>query len=352
MISEMNHTTYNFSTGPVIISPEVQLALAAPAISHRSKEFGKLYNDTRDYLCKQFNTRDVFIISGSGTVANEAMMWQIKMQGRTGLILSNGEFGLRLIEQARRTSLNFLEHSLMMGKQFDVSIIKTIISQHKINWVLFCHCETSTGVINDLEKISAICAANNSLCFVDCMSTVGTYSLDLSQITMATASSGKGLGSVPGLGIIFSNKEISCSPSIPLYLDLGYYKKKDGIPFTISSNLLNPLYVSIRQKLNDEYFGLIHDYSNECWRMLRNNNLLPFCNRNSKVFTLSSHRNFISKLKAEHILISYESEYLLKRDFCQIAFFGYYSQSDLNKLTQILNEYPDSIPKMKDLVTQ
>ncbi len=268
------------------------------------------------------------------------MIWQIKSIGSKGLIPSNGEFGTRLIEQASRASLQFIEYNLLWGESFDMATIENEIQQNEIKWVLFCHCETSTGALNDLSRISKICSRNNCLCFVDCMSTVGTYPLDLSQITMASASSGKGLASIPGLAIIFSNIPVVSSNQIPVYFDLAGYNKKEGIPFTISSNLVNALNVSVKQKLNQEQFDLIACYSEYCFRLLHENNLLPFNNAHSKVFTISSPdiitSDFINKLKSENIAVSYESEYLKKKDWIQVALFGYYHKRQLEWLLKAL----------------
>jgi aspartate aminotransferase-like enzyme len=336
----MKRSTINVSTGPVQISLQVMEALGSAPVSHRSKEFHHLYYDTTEYLCNQFNTQQCYILTGSGTAANEAMISQIKMLAGKGLILSNGEFGERLIKQATRSLLSSNEIKLAWGEQFDAAAIESEIKQHEISWLLFCHCETSTGVMNDLDNIAEVCNRNNCRCFVDCMSTVGTYPLDLSKVAMATASSGKGLASIPGLAIVFSNIEPVSSNEIPIYFDLAYYDKKDGVPYTISSNFVNALNVAARQKLRHEQFELIESYSQDCFNLLNETKSLPFNNARSKVFTISSSNaktnNIASKLKKEQVTLSFESEYLRCRDWSQIALFGYYQQNELKFFLQVL----------------
>jgi aspartate aminotransferase-like enzyme len=235
---------------------------------------------------KQFSVQQTFLLSGSGTLANEAMLSQIKLQGKKGLILSNGEFGSRLIKQAKRLSLDFIEHIINWGETFDVMEAERLIKLHRVEWLLFCHCETSTGVINDLSALTAIATTNNCLCFVDCMSTVGTHPLNLSKVAMATASSGKGLASVPGLAIVFSNIAMQTGDQIPVYLDLQHYSIKSGIPFTISSNLVNALYTSIQQKLQCNQFELLQEYGEKFYSRLSEQQLVPFSNQHTKVFTI------------------------------------------------------------------
>jgi aspartate aminotransferase-like enzyme len=44
---------------------------------------------------------------GSGTLANDVITAQLSLKPDKGLILSNGEFGRRLVGQARRFAISF-----------------------------------------------------------------------------------------------------------------------------------------------------------------------------------------------------------------------------------------------------
>lgn len=339
MISEI----VNLSTGPITVSPQVMQALTEPSISHRSVKFSRLYERTTDMLCGAFNVQKTFLLSGSGTLANETMLQEIKCIRGNGLILSNGEFGNRLIEQASRNNLDFMTYQLEWGKIFDLEEIKKMISHHSAKWLLFCHCETSTGVINGIKEITDIANKKNCLCFLDCMSTVGTMPLDLSKVAMATASSGKGLASIPGLAVIFSNIELSVKKNIPVYLDLHHYSLKSGIPFTISSNLLKALHVSICQKLQEQHFEMLHKYGREFFKILNKYDLIPFSNKNTKVFTIvtpqKTQEAFFHSLTGKKILLSHESDYLKKRQWCQLATFGFYTEIQLNHVLNSLQHF-------------
>ena len=333
--------TVNLTTGPVLITAEVRKALGEIPVSHRSQEFRKLFDKTAELLRTNFSVKEVFLLTGSGTLANEAMLQEIKYAGGTGLILSNGEFGSRLIEQATRNGINFITCQLTWGDKFDPAEVEKLLVIHSIKWILFCHCETSTGVINDLEEIAALAKTYNCMCFVDCMSTVGTRPLDLSKITMATASSGKGLASVPGLAIVFSNKVLVEKKEVPVCIDLSHYSRTKGVPFTISSNLVKALYVSIRQKLVKDQFELAQEYCNRFSRILGECELTPFNSPGTRVYTIAPpqtiHQKFIEELKHQNLLLSYESDYLKARNWCQLAMFGYYTEADLKYVSNALS---------------
>ena len=343
----MTSEIINLSTGPLNITHEVKQALGQSPISHRSPLFKKLYKDTTTFLSTSFSVKETFLLTGSGTLANEVMLWQIKMQGSKGLILINGEFGSRLEEQARRTKLDFTTCQIEWGYDFDLAFIELLINENQPDWVLFCHCETSTGVINPLEEITRLGKKYQFRCYADCMSTVGTRDLDLSGLAMATASSGKGLASVPGIAIIFSNVEVLPGEFMPIYLDLHHYKNNEGIPFTLSSNLLLALNTAIKQKLCPEQFELTKKYWKAYSHILESNALLPFNNSQSMVFTVTppegTYKQFIASLTQQGIKCSYESNYLRERAWIQIALFGYYTEEALASALAALKTTCESI---------
>lgn len=336
----MTSEPVNLSTGPVHISAEVRKVLSAPAISHRSEEFRGLLNNTMGLMRQRFSVQEVFFMSGSGTLANEAMLYQVKMLGTKGLILSNGEFGSRLIRQAERIALDFVKYELNWGQAFDMQAISDRLEAGEIGWLLFCHSETSTGVLNDLDSITALAASFNCLCFADCISSAGTIPLNLSGISMASASSGKGLASCSGLAILLSNIKPLSDNSIPLYYDIAHYAEKGHIPFTISSNLIHALYTSMVQKGIATTGDLVDRYCHTFYHILQAHDLVPFGHPSCRVFTIvlpqGRLQSFMQQMVKRRIILSYESEYLKKRDWCQLSVFGYYEEMQLQYAAHVL----------------
>lgn len=341
----------NLSTGPVNISREVRKALSAPAISHRSGEFRRLFDNTSELLCRTFSVHQAFIMSGSGTLANEAMLYQVKMLGSKGLILSNGEFGSRLLRQAERISLDFVKYELGWGQPFNLPEITAMFQAGDIKWLLFCHCETSTGVLNDLDALAALCSSCNCLCFVDCISAAGAMPLNLSKVSMATASSGKGLAACSGLALILSNISPQTDNSMPLYYDIAYYSDKCQVPFTISSNLIDALYVSMQQKMTAHQADLVHQYCHQFFAILNAYDLAPYGNPGSRVFTIILPEDrlnaFIHQMAGKQVALSHESEYLKKRTWAQLAVFGYYQEEQLNYAANALEQSIQSVLDVK-----
>jgi aspartate aminotransferase-like enzyme len=329
----MDSGTINISTGPVRITPAVKAALAADPVSHRSGAFLELYSTTTDLLSRSFSVQSTFLLTGSGTLANEAMLYQVKQVKGRGLILSNGEFGNRLINQAQRVGLEFFTHSLPWGERFQLPWIEHLLTANSPAWMAFVHCETSTGVVNDIDALAKLANSHRCICFADCMSTVGTRPIDLSKLAMATASSGKGLASIAGLAIVFSNMEPETNSEIPSYTDLGLYARKSGIPYTISSNLVAALYASIQQKLVSEQYQLLEIYREKISLLLKQAMLAPFDQTCSFVFTIvppaDDYQEFLEQLSQLGLIFSFESDYLKERRWIQIALFNHYREDEL-----------------------
>jgi hypothetical protein len=108
----------NLLPGPVEVGPEVRQAIDTPPISHRAEAFKAQFQRTRQLLCELTGARHVEILLGSGTLANDVIAGQLSLLEGRGLILSNGEFGDRLIDHATRFGLSFHTLRVEWGQTF------------------------------------------------------------------------------------------------------------------------------------------------------------------------------------------------------------------------------------------
>ncbi|HEX2091824.1 MAG TPA: hypothetical protein VHG28_05445, partial [Longimicrobiaceae bacterium] len=232
----------SFLPGPVEIAPEVRRAMAAPPVSHRGGAFVDDLARTRSALAALTGARRVQVMLGSGTLANEAVAAQLSLLGEPGLVLSHGEFGERLADHAARWGLAFAVVRQEWGSVFTRRAVEAALDAHPgARWLWAVHCETSSGVLTDLEMLREACAARGVRLCVDCISSLGTVPVELEGVYLATGVSGKGIGSFPGIALVFHHHEIVPSDRLPRYLDLGLYAACDGTPFTQSSNLVRAL---------------------------------------------------------------------------------------------------------------
>ena len=239
----------NFLPGPVTVSRQVRRAFEQVPESHRGNAFIGDFQATRQVLCDLTRAKTAEILMGSGTLANDAIAAQLSLEEKLGLIVTNGEFGERLLDHARRFQLNFDVLQYAWGEPFDLEAIEQKLDgRPRPGWLWFTHCETSTGLVNDLVTLKALCAAHGVKTCVDCISTIGTMPVDLNGVYLASCASGKGLRSFPGLGMVFYNHELKkASKSVPRYLDLELYARNQGIAYTHSSNQVHALHAAVKR---------------------------------------------------------------------------------------------------------
>ena len=334
----------SFLPGPVKLHPRIFADLAAFPLSHRSAEFKVIFHDTCSLLSQMTHAKHTALLMGSGTLANEVIAAQLSTLDGKGLILSNGEFGERLVEQAHRFSLDFEHLSFAWGDSFDYSQLADYILQHKPSWVWFVHVETSTGILNDLSQLLQICKQTGTKVCVDCMSSIGNMPLDLSGVYLAAASSGKGLAGFNGIALVFSNHIPVVQSCLPKYLDLGYYYTKDKIPFTFSYNLLFALHEELKRTSLEDRFKEVADIHQSFLPVIESC-ALSLLGQESKrvnfIYTLVFNTpgesiRFGDFCTQHHIGVHYQNDYLKARNWVQIVFMGHHSLAETRNLFAVL----------------
>jgi aspartate aminotransferase-like enzyme len=336
----------SFQPGPVDITPEVRKAFAAAPVSHRCDRFVEDFRQTQAALCELVGARHVQILTGSGTLANDVVAAQISLLGGRGMILSNGEFGERLADHGCRIGLDFIRHVKSWGGVFDLSEIESrLAADPEIRWLWAVHCETSTGVLNDLAGLKRLAKSRDLRLCLDCISSIGTVPVDLSDLYLASGISGKGLRGYPGLSLVFHNHEIEPAPDrFPRYLDLGFYSAKSGVPFTLCSNLLYALKTAVSQVSASQRFEEIAHHGAYVRRRLEDMGLSivgPEGHASPAVISIALPAS-IDAIKVGDRLadagfhLSYKSDYLLGRNWVQICLMGQYARETIDRMLTIL----------------
>lgn len=197
--------------GPVNVHPEVAAALTSHEFSHREEEMSTLLANLRQNLLRVAGvsaaTWAAVVITGSGTAANESVLSSVGAHGRV-LVLQNGEFGGRLAQiSAYHNETKVVEHG--WAEAYDLARIEAEIDAFRPDMVAMVHHETSTGMLNPVEAVGALCKRRGIKLFVDCVSSFAADALDLdgAGVTFASTSSGKALASYPGLSVVFGRHE-------------------------------------------------------------------------------------------------------------------------------------------------
>jgi aspartate aminotransferase-like enzyme len=341
----------NLLPGPVAISSVVREAFVQAPVSHRAARFIEDAQTVRRLLCEMTGAHDVQIMLGSGTLANEVVCAQLARLDAPGMVVSNGEFGERLADQARRSWLTHEHLCLPWGHALELAKLDRLLDRHpEVRWIWTTHCETSTGALNDLEGLKHLCASRDIRLALDAISSVGVVPVDLCGVWMASAASGKGFASYPGIAIVFHHDAVDPAPEkLPRYLDLGLYSSSDGVPFTQSSNLVYALKASLETTDWTEKFARVrhlHDRVRPRLAELGATFEMAACDASPAVITLRMPNGVNSldvsdRLEAAGFLLSCRSTYLSSRNWLQVCLMGDLTDADIDAfLTRIGQDNP------------
>ena len=347
-----------FLPGPVDVHADVQRVFGAAPLSHRAQSFVNDFHETQTLLCDLFGARHAAVLLSSGTMANDVIAAQLSLRPERGLILSNGEFGQRLIDHARRFGLSFNTLEAEWGEAFEPGRVERAVNEARgLGWLWAVHCETSTGVLNDLPLLRRLCEARGIKLCVDCISSMGVAPVDLRGVYLASGVSGKGLAAYPGLAMVFHHDDMVPSETLPRYLDLGFYAVSGGIPFTHSSNLIYALRAALqrfaaRESTLAELATLAAGMRAELRRMgfeiLADDTVTAPAVITIVLPPREDSEQFGQRLEDEGVMLSYRSEYLLRRNWIQVCLMGECSRAKVSALLRCLRKHATAGQEARD----
>ena len=237
--------------GPTPVPESALLAMAKHPIGHRSQEFSTIVREVSNSLKWLFQTEeDVFIYTSSGTGAMEAAIYNLVNPGDKVLSLVIGNFGERWAKIAASRGAQVEKIEAEWGKAIEPKILEEKLAADKnkeIKFVTLTHNETSTGVTNDLQALSAIIKKHGAVSIVDGITSVGAIPLKMDAwgIDVVVSGSQKGFMIPPGLAFLACSQKAwkvyeECkNPSF--YFNFGAYKKnlkQDTTPYTPAVSLI------------------------------------------------------------------------------------------------------------------
>lgn len=334
----------NFLTGPVAMKAAVLAAFHATPTPHRDRAFLATFSELRSSLRSMARAADVAVMLGSGTLANDAVAAQLSAIATPGLILSNGEFGERLVDHAKRWRLECSIEMSSWGDGFDWHRLRSVAETRRPRWIWAVLTETSTGISNPLPELHRLRElARADLC-LDAISAVGVMPVDLRGVRFATAVSGKGLAAPSGLALVFHDGRLAPGAQLPRYLDLRQYEAAGGVPFTHSSNLVSALACSLKSTDWARKFERVRQLSRGLRAALARQGLAPLVGADVAapgVFTLAidpgrAAGDVAALLRQQGIEVGFQSTYLRRRNWLQIALMGEVNEPALHRLPVLL----------------
>ncbi len=233
----------NFTVGPVQMEKKT-LSLGSNQIPYfRTEEFSALMKENENLLCKFFdapeNSRVVFM-TGSGTASMEGGVMNFFDSSDKVLVVNGGSFGSRLVELCQIHRIPFTEIKLDFGKPLTSEILSRYENQEYTGFLVQL-CETSSGVLFDMNLVGNFCKRNGIFLFVDAVSgfMADEFSMRKMHVNAAITGSQKALSLPPSMSFtVMDEKAVARAQKInvknlyfnyPLYLKNG---ERGQTPFT------------------------------------------------------------------------------------------------------------------------
>lgn len=197
--------------GPATLSMRVKRAMLHDYASGEEKMLATIAF-CRDYLldlCNGRGSHTVIPLVGSGTSGTEAVIGSFVPANGKLLIHTNGIYGDRLVEVARAIGRPFASfrtapYTPPTAAQFEAALA----ADPAITQVMVVHCETSTGILNPIEEIAAVCRKAGKGLLIDAVASFGAFALDAKKLSFdaVVTSANKGLQAPPGTAWIVAKR--------------------------------------------------------------------------------------------------------------------------------------------------
>ena len=197
--------------GPLTTSAETKQAMLHDWGS-RDATFIETNARVRANLLKIANAEGTHVcvpVQGSGTFAVEATLGTLIPRDGKALVLINGAYGQRMVKILGYAGRDCTTYETAEDIPPDPAHLdKMLAEDHAISHVLAVHCETTSGILNPIAEIAAVCARHGKSLIIDAMSAFGAIELDAAKVTFdaVMASSNKCLEGVPGMGFALIRK--------------------------------------------------------------------------------------------------------------------------------------------------
>ena len=195
-----------FGPGPSPVAPRVYEAMQQNVVGHLDPFFLQTAAEVRKLIGMAFSTTNEFnlALSGTGSSGMEAAVANFTEPGSKFALLTNGFFGDRIGEMARRQGAEVVTLAKPWGEPHDPQQVREFVKKEKPAIVAFVQAETSTGMYNAAKPICDAAKEVDALTIADCVTSLGgmPVKVDENGIDIAYSCSQKGLGCPPGLAPI------------------------------------------------------------------------------------------------------------------------------------------------------
>lgn len=287
---------YILTPGPTEVPHRVRLALSRETTNpDLDEDFMKTYNEVRAILRNMLGVYkgSLYVLVGEAMLGLDAALANTVRRGTKVLVIGNGVYGEGFADLVR---LHGGEPILVENceecwrRSADAAAVEDALDKHpEIEVVTLVHCDTPSGLLNDLSELSKAVRKRGALLIVDAVSSIGGVPIDFDAlgIDILIGGSQKAFNVPSGLTIVAISergweriKEVNYGG---FYLNLNLWREmldeRGVFPYTMSDVLIYALHESLKSIIEE---GLENAYKRHllarkaAWKALESLKLSPF----------------------------------------------------------------------------
>jgi 2-aminoethylphosphonate-pyruvate transaminase len=346
--------------GPVNVSPRVQQALLRGDLCHREEEFSDLLVAIRAKLLQAFapSGYTAVPVTGSGTLAVEAMVSSALPEGKKLLVINNGVYGERMLHMAEAHRIPAVELRYDWTERPALGQIEsTLRADSAIDAVALVHHETTTGLLNLVTEVGAITRRAGRRLLLDAVSSLAAEDLDLIRdgVDLCACTANKCVQGLPGVSFVLVRTDAMAAmqhyPRRSLYLHLPLHweaQEKRSVPFTPSVQTWYALDAALDELLEETVTKRVKRHYTAA-QLLRNGfarlglkALLPAAHQSNTLTSLllpegMTYPRIHDGLKERGFVI-YEGQGRLQTGIFRVANMGHLTLDDFRRFLAALEE--------------
>lgn len=208
-----------FTPGPLTTSATVKTAMLRDAGS-RDRDFLHTVREIRERLlaigemgspdADNVTKYECVLMQGSGTFAIESVISSVIPREGKLLVLVNGAYGRRIAQMARVYGIETETVDVPENRKISPEVVADCFATEPgITHTAVVHCETTTGIVNPIERIGVEVERAGAVYIVDAMSSFGAIPVNLaaSRIAFLISSANKCIEGVPGFGFVLAQRD-------------------------------------------------------------------------------------------------------------------------------------------------
>lgn len=323
---------YIMTPGPTEVKENVRLARSLECTNpDLDLQFYDFYKETCEKIAKFLRTEnEVRILSGEGILGLEAACASLTEAGDRILVIDNGIFGEGFADFVKMYGGEVVFFKGDRQSAIDTEQLRKFLeSDSDFKYATVVHCDTPSGVLNDISKICPMLKERGIITVVDSVAAMGGEELKVDEwkIDIALGGSQKCISAPPGLTLLSISKDAFNSmknrktPIASFYCNLlvwqNYYESK-WFPYTQPISDIVGLRAAIDNLLTDKEILQRHSRIAEATRN-------AFIDAGLELYIKQGYSNTVTVVKTPEGIDDKElRDYMLKKYNVLIAgSFGY-----------------------------